>query len=238
VRLLVTRPEPDGARTAAALRAHGHEALLAPLMRVEALTDADLGIGPWSALAFTSANAARTIARHPRRAELTGLPAFAVGGRTADAVRAAGFDDVVSADGDSGDLARLITDRLGGKGGTLLYLAGEDRAGDLTPAGVATHLVVIYRAVAVDRFPPPVHDALVAGHLDGVLHFSRRSAETYLDCASAAGLLDIALMPFHFCLSPHVAEPLAIAGAADIRVASRPEEAALLELVGLPEGSN
>src|SRR5712675_719201 len=34
MRLLVTRPVPDGARTAAALRARGHGAQLAPLLRV------------------------------------------------------------------------------------------------------------------------------------------------------------------------------------------------------------
>src|SRR4051794_34173977 len=36
-RLLVARPEPDGARTAAALRAGGHEVVLAPLLRIELL---------------------------------------------------------------------------------------------------------------------------------------------------------------------------------------------------------
>jgi len=33
--LVVTRPQPDGERTAAALRARGHTVLIAPLMRVE-----------------------------------------------------------------------------------------------------------------------------------------------------------------------------------------------------------
>ncbi len=42
-----------------------------------------------------------------------------------------------------------------------------------------------------------------------------------------------ALAPCHFCLSRQVAEPLAAAGAAEIRIAARPDEAALIELVGL-----
>ena len=41
MRLLVTRPEPDGERTAAKLRARGCEVMLAPLLRVETV-DADL----------------------------------------------------------------------------------------------------------------------------------------------------------------------------------------------------
>jgi uroporphyrinogen-III synthase len=44
MRLLVTRPEPDGERTAARLCAHGCEVMLSPLLRVEAVA-ADLGDG-------------------------------------------------------------------------------------------------------------------------------------------------------------------------------------------------
>src|SRR4051795_105075 len=92
VRLLVTRPEPDNEHSADVLRAQGHVVLLAPALRVEHLAP-DLGTGPWSALALTSANAARAIARHPCRAELIPLPVYVVGQRTAAIARAAGFSD-------------------------------------------------------------------------------------------------------------------------------------------------
>ena len=62
VRLLLTRPEPDAARTAAALRARGHEPIVAPLLAIEIVSDADLGAGPWAAILVTSANAVRAIA--------------------------------------------------------------------------------------------------------------------------------------------------------------------------------
>ena len=39
-----------------------------------------------------------------------------------------------------------------------------------------------------------------------ISRFSQRSAAVYLDCAQRAGLLVRALMPFHYCLSPQVAE--------------------------------
>ena len=64
MRLLVTRPEPDNERTAAELRARGHEVMLAPMLRVEPVIDADLGTGPWAAVLITSANGARAIAPH------------------------------------------------------------------------------------------------------------------------------------------------------------------------------
>jgi uroporphyrinogen-III synthase len=235
VRLLVTRPEPDGERTAAVLRARGHEVMVAALLRVAAIADADLGAGPHAGVIITSANAARALAAHPRRAELARLPAFAVGRRSAEAVRAAGFGDVMSADGDARDLVRLIATRGAAAHAPLLYLAGEDRAADvaaeLAKHGAPVRTVEVYRAVAAAAFPSAVETALAAGALAGVLHFSRRSAEAYLDCAEAAGIGAAALVPTHYCLSPQVAEPLTAAGAPNILVASRPDEAALLDLV-------
>jgi uroporphyrinogen-III synthase len=237
VRLLVTRPEPDGERTAAALRARGHDVLVAALLRVEAVADAELGDGAlrenWAGIVITSANAARALASHPRRAELMRLPLFAVGRRSAEAARAAGFGEVTSADGDARDLVRLVAARAAGA--PLLYLAGEDRAVDLA-AELAAHRVpvttaVVYRTVKAAAFPPKLQRAFSAGLVDGVLHFSRRSAEAYLACAAAGDVLDRALAPLHYCLSPQVAEPLAAAGAATLRVAPRPDEAALLDLL-------
>ena len=217
------------------LRARGCEVLVAPLLQVEMLADAELGAGPWGALVMTSSNAAHAAARHPRRAELTPLPVFAVGQRTAEAARTAGFSDVTSADGDMTDLVRLIGARCRGNSAPLIYLAGADRAGDLAgelaAAGVRAATVVVYRAAATAVLPVSVQAALGAGQLDGVLHFSRRSAEVYLDCAQTAGVLDRALAPFHYCLSRQVAEPLAAAGAGKVKIAPRPEEAALIDLV-------
>jgi uroporphyrinogen-III synthase len=85
--------------------------------------------------------------------------------------------------------------------------------------------------VKADKFPPAIAATLSAGQFDGVLHFSRRSAQAYVDCARAGGMLAEALAPFHFCLSAQIAEPVAAAGAQRIRIAPRPEEAALIELV-------
>jgi uroporphyrinogen-III synthase len=229
--LLVTRPQHDGERTAARLRARGHHVTLAPLLRIEAV-DFELPREPLSAVAITSANAARAIARHPRRDALVALPAFAVGRHTAEAARAVGFRDVHCAEGDKDDLTALLRARFNESSAPLLYLAGEDRAGDLAASGVPLLTAVTYRAVKVERFAPDVAAALAQGALDGVLHFSRRSAQAYLDCAASVGIRERALAPVHFCLSRQVAQPLAAAGAAAIRLAPQPNEGAMIDLVG------
>jgi len=235
VRLLVTRPEPDCERTAALLRERGHDAVVAPLLRIEPIADADFGQGPFGGVVITSANAARWLGLHPRRAEVLTLPLFAVGERSAAAARAAGFSAVISADQDVRALARLIAERQPAGVAPLLYVAarerGGDLAGDLAALGIAVKTTVAYRAAKAEALPDAARQALAAGALEGVLHFSRRSAEAYLDCCSSAGLLSQGLAPTHYCLSAQVAEPLVGAGAMDIRIAARPEEAALLDLL-------
>ena len=231
MRLLVTRSEPDAARTAAALRARGHDVVLAPLLRIE-LLDFELPDEPWSAVVMTSANAARAVAEHPRRTALIAREAFAVGRHTADAARAAGFRTVHSADGDKDDLADMLRARRGETAAPLLYLAGEERAGDLAAGDGPVVTVVVYRALKAEHFTPEVAAALARRALDGVLHFSTRSAQAYLDCASRDGILEAALAPLHVCISRQVAQPLAAAGAAAIRIAPRPDESAMIEVVG------
>jgi uroporphyrinogen-III synthase len=235
VRLLLTRPAAEAERTAAALRERGHEPIVAPLLGIEISPDAALGTGPWAATLITSANAVRAIAEHPRRDELRRIPTFTVGDRTGQAMREAGFAAVSSAAGDVSDLAKLVAARVAPET-RLLYLAGEERSGDLAGLLRARHYtvetVLIYRAVIAEQLPPHAAAALAAG-LDGVLHFSRRSAEAYVTASRNAGLQQAALQgPVQFCLSARVAEPLTQAGATTVRIAARPDEAALIDLCG------
>lgn len=232
MRLLITRPASEGARTAAALQSQGHKTLLAPLLRIERLA-ADFGPGPWDGVIMTSANAARALSGHPRRDELLSRKLFAVGRNTAHAARGCGFRDLVSADGDLTDLLDLLV-RSPIRADRLLYLAGADRTLDLSaalaPAGIQVETVAIYRAVADTRLPAEVESAFAAHEIDGVLHFSARTAAAFVTAASAVAPLVLALP--QFCLSAAVAKPLQAAGARDLRIAARPDEAALLELIG------
>jgi uroporphyrinogen-III synthase len=162
------------------------------------------------------------------------LPVFAVGDRTAKAARDQGFSAVSSAAGNVHDLANLVAARLTPPA-RLLYPAGEERAGDLAGALRAKSFVVdtvqVYRIVAADALPPEATAALT-GEIDGVLHFSRQSAEAFLTAARNSGMLEAALKkPVHYCLSARIAELLREAGAVDVRAATRPDQATLLALV-------
>ena len=152
MRLLVTRPEPDAERTAAALRARGHTVIVAPLLHIEVVADAEIGAGPWAAILVTSANAAAAIARHERFAELRALPVFAVGERSAQAMRAAGFADVTSADGDV-SRSRAAGRRAHETVARRFSILPARTAPAISPAALSAHgfavrTVVVYRAVA------------------------------------------------------------------------------------------
>lgn len=236
MRLLVTRPREEAERTAERLRARGHDVLLAPMLSIEAMPGLEIPAGPYEAILITSGNAPRMLAGHRALPALLPLPVFAVGRRTAEAARETGFADVTSADGDAADLVGLTAARFSGRKPALLYLAGDDRArdlpGELRPLGIAVETVVVYRALAAPALPPAIAEAALAGRLDGVLHFSQRTAAIFLGCCEPAGLADAMARTTHYCLSRRVAEPLRAASWPDIRVAPHPDEAALLQLIG------
>lgn len=235
MRLLLTRPQSEAERTATALRAIGHDVVIAPVLVIETVPDVTIGSGPYAAVLMTSGNAARALAEHPRHASLVALECFAVGSQTAAAARQAGFVTVHAAGGDGGDLAKLIGERLGQRGKPLLYLAGDDRARDmaaeLAPYGLRIDIAVVYRARAARGFPPDVAAALKAGQFDGVMHYSRRSTAIFVDCARAAGAEAEAARLRHFCLSTRASEPLAAINAKSISVAQNRDESAMLALV-------
>ncbi|WP_168192708.1 uroporphyrinogen-III synthase [Undibacter mobilis] len=232
MRIVVTRPQDDGERTAAALRERGHIVVVAPLLRVEHVP---LKLNQtYGAVVITSANAVAAIADHAARAALTALPLYAVGKRSAEAAQAAGFTDIHVAGGDMDDLVRLIVERRPDARAPLLYLAGEDRSGDLigdlAMHGVAAELAVIYRAAPVS-FTAELIGALQSGAVETVLHYSRRSAEQFVAGAKAAGVATQALRLRQLCLSGPIAEVLIQAGARNVAVAKRPDEPSMMALI-------
>lgn len=228
MRIFVFRPPAEAERTAAAIRAHGHEPVLAPLFAVSRLPD-PAPEGPFSAIVLTSGNAVPALAE--LRPAWQDLPVFAVGGRTAGKVREAGFEDARSAQGNRDDMVALIRDNLKVPA-RLLLIVGRDRHEDvadkLVAAGFEVETWVAYAAEAIAAFPEQAQEALRLGRVDGALHYSARGVRTCLALARDAGVMEPLLDLTHVALSADVAAPLISAGASTVLVAEHPEEAALL----------
>jgi uroporphyrinogen-III synthase len=237
VAILVTRPQPDNEATAAALRTKGFEVLLAPMLRFEPVAFHDDADARYSAIIVTSANALRAIEAYLAASGLLTLPVFAVGERTAEAARHAGFRDVMVADGNVAALRELITASVRAKtlkkASTLLYLAGADLAGDLAGElgergfSVVTHTT--YRMIPVLSLPQQVCDAFTSNRVEAVLHYSRRSARAFLDAVRAAGVEISALAIPQCCISDAVASVIRDVGATQVMVARSPDENGLFE---------
>ena len=233
--ILVTRPRPDGEATATALRARGFDALLAPMLRFEPVAFHDDGDVKYGGVVVTSANALRAIETRLQDSPLLKLPLFAVGEHTAQAARAAGFSKVISADSDAAGLRDCILASVKTKAlkktSPLLYLAGADLArdlpGELGERGFTVITQTTYRMVAVAHFPEETREAFAADAVEAVLHYSRRSARAFIEAVRAAGVEISALSLPQYCLSAGIATVLRDAGAAQVIVASSPDESAL-----------
>jgi uroporphyrinogen-III synthase len=235
--VLVTRPSPDDATTAEALRGRGFGVLRAPMLRFEPVPfqdDADVAYG---AVIVTSANALRAIAPQLAGHRLLKLPLFAVGENTAAAARGAGFGKVTASKGDAGALRDLVLAHAKSKelkkSNPILYLAGadlaRDLAGELGASGFTVVTQTTYRMAPAPSLPREVCDAFVAHEIEAVLHYSRRSARAFLDAARAGGVEFSALALPQCCISASVAAVLRDAGATHVTAAASPDEKALFE---------
>jgi len=235
LRVWVARPEPGAARTGAALAARGHIPLVAPVLVVRS-TDAPPPDGPFDGLLLTSANAVPALRDV---AALRGLPVFAVGARTAALAIEAGLGPVREGPGDASGLAALVAQVLPA-GSRLLHATGTARkpepAASLAAAGFSVALFVAYAADALPALPNSAQDALAAGALDAVLHYSRRSAAVALALADGSNHGGAFRRLRHYCLSTDVAFPLEAAGVPVHFVAARPRETDLLDALASYRG--
>ena len=233
MRLLVTRPEPDAGETAARLAAIGHDVMLQPMLRV-VYSDPPEALPEPAALIATSRNGVRALAAWPVAVAWRGKPLFVTGEGSAQTAAAAGFTDVRSGGADAAALAnRIVRDLLKGRG-PVIYAAARDRtgalAGGLIAAGHDLRVVEAYRAEPAAALDSGVAAALRTGQIDGVLFFSRRTAEAFGAAVETAGLAPaLAAIPC-YALSERIGEPLRALSTV-VKVAERPDFDGILALI-------
>jgi uroporphyrinogen-III synthase len=206
VKLLVLRPEPGASETAERARAIGLDPVVAPLFAIEGVEGPPVDANRYDAVLLTSANGARHAP-----AGLTALPCFAVGERTAEAARAAGFADVRTGPVDGAAAAAMMAQ------------AGVKRA--IHPCG-RDHLAVEAAEVAVERrivySAEPVPHPRFDGPAVAMIH-SARAGERFAQLAGDRAAIAVA------AISASAAEAAGDGWAAK-GVAAAPRDQALLEL--------
>ena len=159
MRIVIVRPQPGAAATAARVTALGHAPLVHPLLATEAAAWTLPATLP-DAVILTSAAAVRLAG--PQAQSLRHMPALCVGTATATAARAAGWADVQAQDQmGPGTVQALIDAAAGGPRHHLLHLAGEDRTNVEVPHGLSVDVVIVYRAVLQPLPLLPAADAVL-----------------------------------------------------------------------------
>jgi uroporphyrinogen-III synthase len=206
MKLLIVRPQPGADETAKRARALGLEPIVAPLFETHPLDWVPRDPGGFDAILLTSANAARLGGE--ALLPLLALPCYAVGERTAEAARAAGFANVMAGPSDGAALAAMA-ERDGAR--AMLHLGGRDHV----PLAGATHIAV-YASEPSGALPANLGEVLVLVH-------SARAAERLAGLATDRGRIAIAAIS---------AEAAAAAGGGwrRVAIAAAPRDEALLEL--------
>ena len=225
LKIWITRAQPGADATAARVRALGHEPFVAPLLEVRRTPDAKVDLSGVAALAFTSANGVRAFAEMSGE---RGLQVFAVGSATAQTAKAAGFRQVLSADGDVTALAERIASRRAEIGGLVLHPGAAELAGDLSgalaEAGVEVRTLTLYETVPTTL---SIEQLAQLPGLDAALAHSPKGA------AALAGVLEAHPQPHLrlLAISQAALRPLAHLPAAAKVSSPFPLEAALLNLI-------
>ncbi|MBX3529341.1 MAG: uroporphyrinogen-III synthase [Rhizobiaceae bacterium] len=211
----------------------GREPVVLPLTRTVPLDPEVADAGAADAVLATSAAAIRH-APAALLAAIRGLPLHAVGEKTAEIARGAGFDVVNAPFADADALVTGLPKRLPG-GGSLLYLAGRLRTGAvqtrLEAAGFAVRLAEVYDTVADETAFADAGARIGTRPLDAALVHSAYGAAMLSRLNARPDLAPRFETMRCVCISARVAEALEQPLAARAVAAARPDEAAMFALL-------
>jgi len=247
MRVVVTRPEKSGLKTAELLRARGHDPILlpltAPIYNAEAAT-AVLAKEP-AYLAVTSAEAIRAFMN--AGADLSASlqkQIFVVGQASALAARDAGFQTIITGESDGAALAHLIAEKTRNDAslrGAICYLAGSPRdAGfeqTLNSLNVPFETAEIYQMRQIGWQPAQLKERLTDQPIDAVLFYSSEAVRIFFGLLKDEGLLP----PLHksrmICISTKVLSHIPEAFRSCAYASAEPNESQMFDLLERKAGT-
>ncbi|HVU20464.1 MAG TPA: uroporphyrinogen-III synthase [Rhizomicrobium sp.] len=225
MRVLITRPEEDAMRIAEVLKSRGHEPVIAPLLQTNFHDGPEVSLEGVQAILATSANGVRALVRRSKRRD---VPLFAVGPQTDEEARARGFTAVRNANGDSKALAAATRAWASPEKGALLHVKGAEGDGTLAALlkaqGFDVRTLVLYD-VADIGLREDARIQLANREIDAGLFFSARSARIFKEVVADLPLQTVMAV----CISAATAAALAPLTFRSVRVASAPNQDALLD---------
>ena len=231
MKVLVTRPREDAAAFARLLNENGFDPVTVPLIDIAFSEEAMPAIPSMAALAITSANGVRAVAR---RTTNRNWPVYAVGPASTAAAKEAGFEVAGEANSSVESLAEIISASAGNYQ-EIIHIAGSHRAGDLVGLlerkGLKAKLLVLYQAKQQEKLPPDLLAQLQKGEISAATFFSPRTARIFLTCLEAEKATKFLENLPIICLSGSIASVFEKTPAKKVFAAKSPDQTGMIDIL-------
>ena len=180
--ILLTRPLEDCSEMIIKFKSLGHQVSHLPLLNIEKIDYEQINYSDYKGIIFTSANAVRHL---DHKNIDKNLLCFCVGSATEKKARSVGFQNVIAAEGNVGNLKELILQNFDQKDGQLIYISGETISVDLDQQlineGYSVKRIVNYRTIYNQKFDDNFVRELMLKIPDMVYIYSQNSASSFLN---------------------------------------------------------
>ena len=180
--ILLTRPLEDCSEMIIKFKSLVHQVSHLPLLNIEKIDYDQINFSDYKGIIFTSANAVKYL---DHKNIDKNLLCFCVGSATEKKARSAGFQNVIAAEGNVGNLKELILQNFDQKDGQLIYISGETISVDLDRQlineGYSVQRIVNYRTIYNQKFDDNFVRELMLHIPDMVYIYSQNSASSFLN---------------------------------------------------------
>jgi uroporphyrinogen-III synthase len=180
--ILLTRPLEDCSEMIIKFKSLGHQVSHLPLLSIEKIDYEQINFSDYKGIIFTSANAVKYL---DHKNIDKNLLCFCVGSATEKKARSAGFQNVIAAEGNVGNLKELILQNFDQKDGQLIYISGETISVDLDRQlineGYSVKRIVNYKTIYNQKFDDNFIKELMLKIPDMVYIYSQNSASSFLN---------------------------------------------------------
>ena len=179
--ILLTRPLEDCSEMIVKFQSLGHQVSHLPLLKIERVDYGEIDFSDYKGIIFTSANAIKFL--DTKTVDKKFL-CFCVGSATEKKARSAGFQNVISAEGNVKNLKELILRNFDKKKGKIIYVSGETISADLDQQllkeGYNIKRIINYRSIHIENFNGNFVEKLKMNMPDIVYVYSQNSALSFL----------------------------------------------------------
>ena len=180
--ILLTRPLEDCSEMIIKFKSLGHNISHLPLIDIEEINYKEIKFSDYKGIIFTSANAVKFLDLKNIDKKIL---CFCVGNATEKKTRSAGFQNVITAEGNVSNLKELIIQNFNQKDGRLIYVSGEtvsfDLEQQLLKEGYSIQRIINYRVKHNKRFDENFVKELNLNIPDIVYVYSQNSASSFLN---------------------------------------------------------